>query len=105
MNKILRYSFIGLLAMASTAIFAKDDVVIDFNAMDLPMSWSANADQGIEASNAGDIDSEWTKTIDGVTISVSPKNEGVTNSNRFWASASLLFWHNYYQCIREYNWH
>ncbi len=84
MNKILRYSFVCLLAMMSTAIFAKDDVVIDFNSMDVPTSNAASQDGSIEASDAGDINSDWTKTIDGVTITVSPKEEGKTNPNRIW---------------------
>lgn len=88
MNKILRYSLVTLLAMMSTAIFAKDDVVIDFNSMDLPMSWAANKDQGIEASTDGDITQTWSTTVDGITIQVSPKDEGVNNSNRFWKTSN-----------------
>ena len=88
MNKILRYSLVTVLAMMSTAIFAKDDVVIDFNSMDIPTSCSANEEQGIEASDAGDINADWTKTIDGVTITVSPKEESKTNPNRFWSTAN-----------------
>lgn len=64
---------------------AEKEVVFDFNAMDLATSHGANADEGIEASTAGDITETWTNVVDGVTISVSPAEEGKT-VNRFWAT-------------------
>lgn len=54
------------------------EVKIDFNAMDHPTSSSESQD--------GDINETWTYSQDGVTISVSPKDEGVTNPNRFWGT-------------------
>lgn len=84
MNKILRYSFMSMLMLFAGSVMA-DDVVIDFNAMDLPVSYSANAAESIEASNAGDIEQTWSTTVNGVTIEVSPKNEEVSKTNnRFW---------------------
>lgn len=86
MNKILRYSFVALLAMMGfgNAMAEEKTVVIDFNTMDLACSHSANADQGIEASDAGDINETKTITVDGVELIISPKEEDNKNPNRFW---------------------
>ena len=87
MKQILRYSLVALLAvMGFGNAMAEKEVVFDFNAMDLATSHGANADQGIEASTAGDITETWTNVVDGVTISISPKEEGKSNENRFWAT-------------------
>ena len=85
MNKILRYSFVALMAMVfAGSVMADDDVIIDFNALtDQGVSYSANQSQGIEASTAGDITTTWTKTFSGVTVEISPKTSG-NNENRFW---------------------
>ena len=83
MVKTLRFSLLSILAMLCGTLMAAD-VVIDFNAMDLPVSYSANADQGIEASEAGDINEAKTIVQDGVTIIISPKEESNKNANRFW---------------------
>ena len=86
MKQILRYSLVALLAMLGWSnAMAEKEVVFDFNAMDLATSHGANADEGIEASTAGDITETWTNVVDGVTISVSPAEEGKT-VNRFWAT-------------------
>ena len=55
-----------------------DEVKIDFNSMDIPVSTND--------VNDGDINETWTYTQSGITINVSPKNEGVSNSNRFWST-------------------
>lgn len=75
MNKLLRYSFVALLAMVFGNVSAAD-VVIDFNKMDLATSTND--------SNAGDINEAKTFEQDGVTIVISPKTEEATNPNRFW---------------------
>ena len=61
-----------------------DDVVIDFNNMNMATSYSANEEQGIEASTAGDITEAKNFEVGGVTVTVSPKEEGNRNENRFW---------------------
>lgn len=82
--KNLRYALMSALMLIAGSVMA-DDVVIDFNAMDLPLSYSANANEGIEASTAGDIEQTWTTSVGNVTIEVSPKDEEVSNTNnRFW---------------------
>ena len=86
MNKILRYSFVALMAMIGfgNAMAEEKTVVFDFNAMDLACSHSANADQGIEASTAGDILETKSMTVDGVELIISPKDPDNKNENRFW---------------------
>ena len=83
MIKSLRFYLLSMLAMLGGSVFAQD-VVIDFNAMDLAVSYSANADQGIEASTAGDITESRIIEQDGVKIVISPKEEGNSSANRFW---------------------
>jgi RPA family protein len=81
MMKSLRYFLMSMFVMLCGSAMAAD-VVIDFNAMDLPMSWAAS--EGVEASEAGDIVEAKTITQDGVTVVISPKEEGNKNANRFW---------------------
>ena len=77
MMKTLRYLFLAVLTM-TFGMAQADDIVINFNGMDIPTSSSE--------SEAGDITEDWTYTQDGVTIVVTPKEEGVTNPNRFWST-------------------
>ena len=77
MRKFLRFSLVCLLSMFCGTMFA-DEVKIDFNSMDIPVSTND--------VNDGDINETWTYTQSGITINVSPKNEGVSNSNRFWST-------------------
>ena len=91
MNKTLRYSFVALMAMFMGSAFAQKDVVIDFNSMSIATSCSANADKGIEASDAGDINETYKVVADeneNVVILISPKKEEATNPNRFWQTNS-----------------
>lgn len=62
---------------------AQDEVVFNFNEMNLDMSWQ-KTDTDQTESTAGDINEEWTKTISGVTVAISPKEESASNPNRFW---------------------
>ncbi len=84
MNKILRNSFVALLAMVGLSSAQAKEVVIDFNAMDLACSHGANKDQGIEESTVGDILEAKTITVEGVDVIISPKEEENKNNNRFW---------------------
>ncbi|MBP3757434.1 MAG: carbohydrate binding domain-containing protein [Prevotella sp.] len=81
-----------MFALLLVTLFAgqvnAQEVKFDFNSMtNLSMSWGETKQDGVvveEASSAGDITEEWTETIDGVTIAVSPKEESSKNPNRFW---------------------
>jgi hypothetical protein len=87
MKKILRYSLVALLAvMGFGNAMAQDDVVIDFNAMDL--ATSNGASDGVEASTAGDITETKTITVGNVEVIISPKEEGNKNENRFWKTSN-----------------
>ena len=79
MKKTLRYSLLMLVAILFGQAQAAE-VTIDFNAMSVPTSSGSGENYVAD----GDINETWTLTQDGVTISVSPKNEDVTNPNRFW---------------------
>ena len=78
MKKTLRYSLLMLVAILFGQAQAAE-VTIDFNAMSVPTSSGSGENYVAD----GDINETWTLTQDGVTISVSPKNEDVTNPNRF----------------------
>ena len=77
MNKLLRYSFVALMAMIGMNVMA-DDVVIDFNKMDLATSSGE--------STAGDITEAKTFEQEGVTVTISPKAADASNENRFWST-------------------
>ena len=77
MNKTLRWPLLALLALLLGQVRAAE-VLIDFNAMNLPTS--------SQDSHDGDIIETWTYTQDGITVSVSPAAEGVNNANRFWGT-------------------
>ena len=81
MRKTLRYSLLLLLTMLFGQAQAAE-VKIDFNAMNVATSSGSGENYVAD----GDINETWTYTQDGVTISVSPKNEDVTNPNRFWGT-------------------
>lgn len=57
-------------------------VEIDFGALDHAMSWQASETE--EASTAGDILTAETVAKDGVSVIISPAEEGNKNPNRFW---------------------
>ena len=63
-----------------------DDVVIDFNTMDMPVSYGADKDNGIEACNDGDILEAKSFEVGGVTVIISPKDPDnkKKSENRFW---------------------
>ena len=79
MNKILRYSFVALMAMFMGNAFAQKEVVVDFNSMSVATSSGE--------SDAGDINETYKIVADddeNVVILISPKAEEATNPNRFW---------------------
>lgn len=83
MNKILRLTFVALLAMVSTAINAQ--TTFDFANDALKMFGFTGASSS--TSTDGDFTEAKSYTLDGVTITVSPADEGNKNSNRIWGSA------------------
>lgn len=79
MRKTLRFSLLLLMALFAGQMQAAE-VKIDFNAMDVAVSSND--------SEEGNITETWTYSQDGISISVSPKNEEVTNPNRFWGTGN-----------------
>lgn len=56
------------------------DYTFDFNAMDIPTSNNVNTD--------GDITETFELSEGGVTLSISPKDEGAKTENRFWSTGN-----------------
>ena len=67
---------------AVVAVNAQTEVTINFNELDHAMSWAKSDTE--EASNAGDILTAEEISKDGVTVVISPAEEGNKNPNRFW---------------------
>lgn len=82
-NYIKQLFALLLVTLFAGNVNAQDEVVFNFNEMDLDVSWQKTESDQTESS-AGDIEETWTKTIDGVTVAVSPKEESASNPNRFW---------------------
>ena len=78
MRRITLSLFVLTLGLLGFNLSATADTVFDFNASNQAVSSSD--------SQAGDITEALVQTIDGVTLTVSPANEGVTNPNRFWGT-------------------
>ena len=88
MNKILRYSLMMALFLLCGSSYAGTDVKFDFDAngkdlFGLPGESSNDA-------NDGDFTEAKTAIIDGVSITVSPAAEGVSNANRIWNKSPKL---------------
>ena len=81
-NYIKQLFALLLVTLFAGNVNAQDEVVFNFNEMDLDVSWQKTESDQTESS-AGDIEETWTKTIDGVTVAVSPKEESASNPNRF----------------------
>ena len=99
MKKLLRVSLMMLFALVSTS--AMGQTVFDFDADGQTMfglpgeSCAANAAQGIEASDAGDITSDVSATKGDFTLTVSagvpdPESGKVKYPNRIWNSSPKL---------------
>jgi len=85
MNKILRYSFIVLLALVCGGVNAqtKFDFDNDYKTLFPTLGESSND------SHEGDITEATTCTIDGIQVTVSPKASG-NNENRIWNASPRL---------------
>lgn len=84
MNKLLRYSFIALLAMVGLSANA-EGVIISFN--DYATLFPSLSGVSSSESNAGDFTATTTSTpVSGFTVTVSVADEGASAANRIWLS-------------------
>ena len=78
MKRFTQSLFVALLGLLGLPLNGMADTKIDFNAMNVKTSSSESGD--------GDITENLIITQDGITLTVSPAAEGVTNPNRFWGT-------------------
>ena len=87
MKKLLRYSLTLVFALVASVGFAQTtfDFDKDYKTLfpDLPGVSSME-------SNDGDFNEATTCTVDGIAVTVSAKEEGITNANRIWTSSARL---------------
>ena len=89
MNKILRYSFMALMAMFVGTVFAQKTVTIDFD-NDYQTLFPTLAGVSSNDSQDGDFKETTTSTpVDGVMVVVSP-DEGASTPSRIWGSSPRL---------------
>ena len=89
MNKILRYSFVALLAMFVGNAFAAG-VYFDFDANYATLFPTLKGTSS-DVSHDGDFTEATTSTaVDGFTVTVSAANEGASAANRIWHSDPRL---------------
>lgn len=86
MNKILRYSFIAVLAFICNVSFAQTKFDFDNDYAKLFPSLA-----GVSASDShdGDFTKDTSCTIDGIKVTISAKASG-SNENRIWSSSPRL---------------
>ena len=97
MKKNVRLMMLSLVAMVFGAASAQTEVTLNFDEdyqtlfPTIPgVSCQANADEGIEASNAGDFTGVTTsEAVQGVTVTVAPAEDAKTPS-RIWGSSPRL---------------
>lgn len=80
MRRITLNLFVLTLALLGFSLSAAADTVFDFNASNQAVSTND--------SQAGDITEAYVQTIDGVTLTVSPADEGESTPNRFWGTTA-----------------
>ncbi|MCR4920063.1 MAG: OB-fold nucleic acid binding domain-containing protein [Prevotella sp.] len=88
MVKNLLYVMATAMLTFASAVQAQDDVVFDFDASGAELFGLPG--ESSQDSHDGDITADATATINGVSITVSAKEEGKTNDNRIWASSPKL---------------
>ena len=89
MKKTLRLSILSMLMLFTGSAMA-DTVTFDFNA-DYATLFPTIAGTSSNDSHDGDITEMTTSiAVGGVTVTVSPAEEGVTNANRIWSSNPRL---------------
>ena len=93
MNKILRYSFMALMAMFVGTVFAQKTVTIDFDndyQTLFPTLTGVSSGSGDTYVGDGDFKETTMSTpVDGVMVVVSPE-EGAQNPSRIWTSSPRL---------------
>lgn len=83
MNKILRLTFVALLALVSTAINAETKFDFANNALTMFGFTAASS----SSTNDGDFNEAKSYTLDGITITISAADKNQETPNRIWGSA------------------
>lgn len=87
MKKLLRYSLTLVLALVASVGFAQ--TTFDFDNDYKTLFPNLPGVSSME-SNEGDFNEATTCTVDGIAVTVSAKEEGITNANRIWTSSARL---------------
>ena len=87
MKKLLRYSLTLVLALVASVGFAQ--TTFDFDNDYKTLFPNLPGVSSME-SNDGDFNEATTCTVDGIAVTVSAKEEGITNANRIWTSSARL---------------
>ena len=87
MKKLLRYSLTLVFALVASVGFAQ--TTFDFDKDYKTLFPNLPGVSSME-SNEGDFNEATTCTVDGIAVTVSAKEEGITNANRIWTSSPRL---------------
>ena len=87
MKKLLRYSLTLVFALVASVGFAQ--TTFDFD-KDYKTLFPGLPGVSSMESNKGDFNEATTCTVDGIAVTVSAKEEGITNANRIWTSSARL---------------
>lgn len=87
MKKLLRYSLTLVFALVASVGFAQ--TTFDFDNDYKTLFPNLPGVSSME-SNDGDFNEATTCTVDGIAVTVSAKEEGITNANRIWTSSARL---------------
>lgn len=87
MKKLLRYSLTLVFALVASVGFAQ--TTFDFD-KDYKTLFPGLPGVSSMESNEGDFNEATTCTVDGIAVTVSAKEEGITNANRIWTSPARL---------------
>ena len=87
MKKLLRYSLTLVFALVASVGFAQ--TTFDFDKDYKTLFPNLPGVSSME-SNEGDFNEATTCTVDGIAVTVSAKEEGITNANRIWTSSARL---------------
>lgn len=87
MNKILRFSLVSLLTLFFGTTFAQTtfDFDNDYQSLFPTLPGTSSSD-----SNDGDFTEPTTCTLNGISVTVSAADEGVSNANRIWTNTPRL---------------
>lgn len=87
MKKLLRYSLTLVFALVASVGFAQ--TTFDFDKDYKTLFPNLPGVSSME-SNEGDFNEATTCTVDGIAVTVSAKEEGITNANRIWTNSARL---------------